>query len=82
MSALEPRAFLGATCTHEARGYALPARSVCGDPAAYLVLDGECPMLACPRHLLDTIEEVVSSSALTVDDEPLGVVRLRETEDD
>lgn len=76
MSAVDPREFLGASCSHETRGNA------CGDPAAYLVLDGECPVPACARHLLDTIEEVVGSSYLTVDDDPLSVVRLRETEND
>lgn len=73
--ALDARAFLGRTCTDD-------RTIVCGAPADFLVLDGEVPVLACARHLLDTIEEVVSTSYLTVDDEPLGVVRLRETEDD
>lgn len=83
MDPIDLRKFLGAVCNHEHQGgsFVMP-RGICGAPADYLVLDGEVPVLACPRHLLDSIEEVVGTSYLTVDSQPLGIIRLRETEDD
>lgn len=80
MAAIYPRDFLDRGCTADA-GLRMGPRP-CDAPAEYVVLDGEVPVLTCARHLLDSIDEVVESSALTVDSEPLGVIRLRDEEND
>lgn len=69
-------AFVGGPCR------AIETGPDCTAVADFLVVDGSVWVPTCARHLLDTIEREVAEQGLTVDCDPLEVLRLRHAEDD